>query len=1231
MSKRIFVWLAVLLVFAPCAWPQASTGSVSGTVRDQTGAVIPNTTVVMTFVSTNVKSTTRSDPAGVYFFPGVVAGSYQLSVESPGMQTYHSTFIVAVAQSVVIDPVLVPGATTAVVDVKDVTPMVVVDSPTLTNTMEMDRIDQLPTNGRTFTTFLNTLPGFEGTRTFGTIAGAQEWVLDGSNESDRHWANPPGLGNSCGSGTNCPNIPPGVESVQEFTVADNAISAKYSAAVSIVLSTKSGTNQFHGSLYETNRDNGVGLARARTDYYTKPPELVRNEFGGSVGGPVYIPKVYNGKNRTFWFASWEGERNVTDTTGSFQVPTVAMRNGDFSNLKDSLGRLQVLYDPMSTGADGTRTPFINNTIPIGRLNPVAKYMFGITPLPTNTANPMVDYNWYGPESSYYTSWTLSARVDHRFSEKDNMYARLNKDGVTQTYETSGYQQMLNNVAGYEVNKNPAESLAVSWVHIFSPTLFNELLLSGHHDAWFGGDLQSPVTKDWSQFLGLPEPFGSQGVANFPMWPEISTSANILGNYKLTTNNTKQNHQNYETLDENATKLYGRHELQFGMHVRRDQLNTYPITWPQVRLEYSTLATAELDTTSPPLSPTALPLTGGNIANMFLGVANYVDSLGHKWFYIRENEYAPYFQDNIKVNKRLTLNVGLRWEYWSPYSEKNGTMESFDLANHAVVLGTSLDNLYALGSSLPSLVSTYQALGMKFETPQQAGLPGDLMYGRKTNFGPRFGFAYKALEGKSAFVVRGGYSASFFHQPEYLWQDNANSNAPTAATYSYNPYTDATQSPNGLSNYGLISQPAVLAGVNSANVISVAHPTGITPGSSADYFWDPSMPAAKTQTWNLTLEKGLTQGLVARASYVGIHSSGLAAFYNLNPTTATYVWYATTHQALPTGTYANVATRAYDQQVYGTVSEFLGNGFNNNNGVSGILEHRFNHGYAFQFSYTLMDAFAATSEPGALNQYMPGIVPTDLDQRMRTLSYARDTAVPKQRIKWNFLLDLPFGKGKKFGGNSGRVLNGFIGGWQIAGIGSWRTTYVTLPTTNWNITGAPIQVYGYKYPIKNCTSGVCVPGYLWTNAGYIPKNLINTPNGYQGIPADYQPAETPLIPYGSTALPANAPANTNVSTYWDTNNVWIPLNDGTVVRTSYNNGLNPWRNQYIPGVLQWNQDASLFKNIAITERVGFRFQVDFFNVFNHPGNPNTVGADGFENTTASGNQPRDLQLSLRLHW
>jgi hypothetical protein len=267
--------------------------------------------------------------------------------------------------------------------------------------------------------------------------------------------------------------------------------------------------------------------------------------------------------------------------------------------------------------------------------------------------------------------------------------------------------------------------------------------------------------------------------------------------------------------------------------------------------------------------------------------------------------------------------------------------------------------------------------------------------------------------------------------------------------------------------------------------------------------------------------------------------------------------------------------------------------------------------------------------------LPGTVPANYDARNRFLNYERYTDVPKHRVKWNFLLDLPVGRGKKLLGNANKVLDKVVGGWQVAGVGSLRSTWFTLPTGNWNFTGEPVQIYGYKYPIQNCTSGVCVPGYLWWN-GYIPANQINShdangnPNGFEGIPTNYKPAVTPLIPWGSTALPPNAPAGTNVASYWDTNTVWIPLKNGTTVRTTDFTGvLNPFQNQWKPGVLQWGQDASLFKVIPLREGTTLRFNADFFNVFNHPGNPNDIVGTGILNTRSSGNSPRTLQLSLRL--
>jgi hypothetical protein len=244
-------------------------------------------------------------------------------------------------------------------------------------------------------------------------------------------------------------------------------------------------------------------------------------------------------------------------------------------------------------------------------------------------------------------------------------------------------------------------------------------------------------------------------------------------------------------------------------------------------------------------------------------------------------------------------------------------------------------------------------------------------------------------------------------------------------------------------------------------------------------------------------------------------------------------------------------------------------------------------------------------------------------------------VPKHRVRWNWIADLPFGKGKPFLKNAGGVLDRIVGGWQVAGLGSLASTYFALPTGVYP-TGNKVETYGYKYPIEDCTSGTCYPGYLWYN-GYIPANRINSvdangrPNGIMGVPADYKPSAAPLIPWGATALPPNAPANTNVSQFWDTNTVWIPLKDGSVQRTTFNDGLHPWRQQYLPSTRQWGLDAALFKTIPINERFFVRFNVDFFNVFNHPGNPSGVATNGVLGTRSSGQGPRVLQLTLRLTW
>ncbi len=887
---------------------------------------------------------------------------------------------------------------------------------------------------------------------------------------------------------------------------------------------------------------------------------------------------------------------------------------------------------------GARTPFSYggkiNVIDPARQSPFAKYLFDITPMPTNAANPLLDVNWFGPAPDQTGKWGITGRVDQRFSDQDQVHVVFTDNYWWNRYliQSGGVgQQMLNDVAGWEYDSNGMKSIAGTWTRVLSPTTFNELLISVKRNEFIGGENES--VANWPENFGLSNPFHTN------RWPQVNNLG--LGTYAFVTNDTKKNYDTAYVLDDNVTKIRGRHELLFGVHARRDLLNDLPQQrFPAPQLNFASLATSLYDPNSTPTSPAATPITGFNLANMYLGYATYSNNLSHSWYYLTGGELATYFQDNFKVTPRLTLNLGARWEYWPAFHDKRGTITGFSPEKRAVVLSTNLDELYSLGATFPVLVDTYKSFGMKFIGHDEAGLPEDQVYSRKGNFGPRLGFAYRAFEGKGAFVLRGGYSASYFHINLAQWLDNNRQNYPLAAGFSYN-LNDATQSPDGIPNYLLRSVPTVVAGVNSANVVSLNQVTGISRGSGTFTYFAPHEPEARVHTWNLTIEKEILPDTVARARYLGNHGSNLGMNYSYNQTTPSYIWYATTGQPLPTGAYANVATRFFDQTSYGNLQEYRQIGWTNNNGFQLELEHRFSHGYAYQASYTMTNALIAgavgSSAPvlPEVNQFMPGAVPTDADERLRFLNYQRDTGVPKHRVKWNWLYHLPFGKGQAIAPNAGGLLDKIIGGWEVAGLGSLGSTYFTLPTSNWNFNG-PVETYGYKYPIQNCTSGVCTPGYLWWN-GYIPPNLINShdgkgnPNGYEGIPADYKPAATPLIPYGTTALPANAPSNTNMSTYWDTNTAWIKLNNNSVQRVTFDTGLNPWRNQYMPSVRQWNMDASMFKMVPLTERVNLRINADWFNVLNHPGNPNTVGADGFLSTRASGNGPRTLQLTLRLTW
>ncbi len=582
--------------------------------------------------------------------------------------------------------------------------MISTDSPTLGHVLERQRIDTLPINGRDFEKLFQTVPGMEGQRAYGMREGSIDITLDGAPIEDRV------RGRS-------QLRPPSLETLQEFKVENNSSSAKFTRPVTVILSSRGGTNQFHGSLFETARNNSVGKARSRQDGNSAPPQLIRNEFGGSAGGPVILPKIYNGQNRTFWFYAFEGSRRMNSRTYSASIPTDAMWNGDFSALRDASNRVITLYDPWSTDSKTfARQPFAYggkaNVIDPKLVSPFGKYLSGITQRPTVAdVNPLVDVNWWGLSPAYTRSYTTSFRFDHRFTDKDSFYARYSRSKYTDYDASVNGLPIPDGSSNGTFTTSPNQSLAMSWVRTISPTLFNEMLVSASRETYYAGN---KLEKDFASEMGLPNPFDGRG------FPVINTVK--FGSLKYQPQNMNGSWSTFYMVDDNFTKIVGKHEIQFGGHFRMDYVNLLPDQQTTSgSVSPSINGTALWDPKGTLASPLAVANTGNTFASMILGQNSYLTRLNHGMFYGRTKEIAAYVQDNWRVTQRLTINLGLRWEAWPAYSEKYGNIGSFDLASKSVVLTQPLEDLYKLRAGIPRHRQPDAGTGCEVRHLRQGGI------------------------------------------------------------------------------------------------------------------------------------------------------------------------------------------------------------------------------------------------------------------------------------------------------------------------------------------------------------------------------------------------------------------------------------------------------------------------------------------------------------------------------
>ena len=972
-------------------------------------------------------------------------------------------------------------------------------------------------------------------------------------------------------------------------------------------------------------------ARSRQQY-TAPPFLIQNQFGANLGGPVRLPH-YNGKNRTFFFVAWEGTRvrQGTEVTGA--VPTTAMRQGNFSGLTDSTGQPEILYDPLTTGAAPTysRTPFPNNQIPVNRESPFAKYVWGVVPQPTlPNANPAVTYNYSLPSPNNTNQNTPTVRIDHQFSEKDSIFGRV-------TYSTYGLFRKFNSgtqvptsdyLWNWENSTNRLYNPTISWSHTFSPTFFVETLGIVSSDN-FGYCATCPAdTADNITRFGLPNPLGVMGA------PSLSNA----GYYSYVAEGDRAENTKRKVIEQDYTKVVGRHQLRFGWHFQDEVISVTTDRPDALDVNFGSSATSLYDP-STGNNFGAMARTGNNDANFFLGYAGfYSQTLPPGNMQMASRQAAGYIQDDWRIRPDLTLNLGFRWDYLPMFLDSGGLDSAFDFANGAIVRPASVNQMIAAKVTNQAVVNAYQAVGVKFETPQQAGWSGSMIKVGEMNPDPRVGLAYSPRIFGHRVVLRGGFGIFRENLPGRDYQ-GARIEAPLEDSSYYN-VNSSTTTPDGLPNLYIRSAPTVVAGANSASIIDPSVVSPVSRGVSITAL-DRNMPTTLVREWNFTIETEIMKNTMLRLSYIGNQGRNEDEFVYYNGRPSGYVWYATTGQPTPTGAFANVTGRDYNQTTYGDIRLWSKNGFSNFNGITAQVERRFSNGLAFQWWYALSNALnsiGTTSETTSNSlqdpdTYLPGTVPTNRNAENRFINYQRDSSIPHHRISANMVYQLPVGKGKRFLPHAGTALDLLVGGWQTSAYTTLQSRYWALPTTYMGL--GKVQIYGFKYPIEDCRStganatvASCLPGYLYYN-GYIPANQINTvnkngvPNGVEGVPSNYVPAEQPLNPIPATGCAAG-------NSLCGTDNVYVTLSNGTQVLTQFtNNGLNPWRNQYVPG--PWTTpsvNASLFKEFPIHERLRFRLQMDAFNVLNMPGMNNVTALTGIIDGSTSNNSARVLQWTGR---
>ena len=977
---------------------QMFLGSIVGLVSDTSGAVVPDAKVVLTNTQTGVQRTSATNTTGNYTFDSLPTGTYTVSVTKTGFREAVSSAIPLGTQVTVrFDTVLEIGQASQKVEVTAQATALNTENAELGAVVTRAEIADLPMEKSPMNFRYLDSANQQGGYLAGQRSSFGFYAVDGVSAMAPAWG--------AWSG---PMLSMSMDSIQDITEVTSTPSAEFGDVGNVTITTRSGTNNLHGSVFWDTNNYALDAA----DYFshTKGHGPYRQYFGGSIGGPVVIPHLYNGKNRTFFFFTWEEFLQPGGFVNRTSVPDAAFRNGDFSSLlalTDSDGNPtpQIIYDPTTwNAATQSFSPFEGNIIPSDRINSVSSNLqSSYFPMPNLVPSGTIDWqnNFVGRFPNAYPHYYPTVRVDHNLRNGKDMitgrwqYRHQNEDGNPIGLPGFGYVQNRNTTNAY-----------IAETHSFTPTLVNEARIgfsrdfSIYHATELGGTAVQTIGLDVPGISGLTGVYGFPGFS-FNNFQGLNGSAN---------NGWAMNTEEY--LD-NVTWSHGKHVIKAGFSYRRYYVNQPSGDQTQFfgALSFNEFGTESSISGVGPNSPTG----GFDYASFLLGLPswsgittkgpNTIDHYG---------TYAAYVQEQWRATSRLTLSAGLRWEHTPAPVDQNDMRFTFNPADGDLVVPSTR----ALRLVSPGWPSAFP-----IETESQAGWStGRSLLSTSEDFGPRLAFAYQLPH---SIVVRGG--AGIFFTPMLTSAlVGGYAGGPFAVSQSFNNQLTAPTS--GSVATSLFSLPSPYAEAGNPDAYNAPTAGGLYITATGNHLRTPL-----TQQYDLAVEKQFGENTLARVSYRGHHTIE--------------TWY---YPDLDSPHICSVAAgncNWTDEYSPGPFPNYwsIGYGVNGGSEYGNLLEFEFQRrarkGLTFNINYThtlLTEdvAYRAWGEWAGDND-LYGYPSYSWDRRY---DRGNDGGIATDRFVGSGIWDLPVGKGQHFGSNLPAALEKIVGGWQTSYVLTMRSGY-----------------------------------------------------------------------------------------------------------------------------------------------------------------------------------------------